>query len=121
MEPKCGVQKHETKAFNTNEKTSIILWLILSTAAFVVGLTIWFVAVATLLYRIYILATNGKIYIIHTIDFLPSGLLTWFQNNFGKSAYWFLEIDITIPLAGLGFIFIIIGFLANLAAKKVVR
>ncbi len=78
----------------------------------------WFVAVATLLYRISILVTDGKIYIIHTIDFLPPSLLTWFINNFGKSAYWFLDMDITIPLAGLGLIFVIIGVLSNLAAKK---
>jgi hypothetical protein len=100
------------------KKSIKIFWLIPSAAAFVVGLTMWFVAVATLLYRISILVTDGKIYIIHTIDFLPPSLLTWFINNFGKSAYWFLDMDISIPLFGLGLIFIIIGVLSNLAAKK---
>ena len=79
----------------------------------------WLAAVASWIYRIFTFVVDSKMNVLNTINFLPPIILKWFLNNFGRSAYWFLDMDITIPIVGMGLVFIVIGILFNLAAKKI--
>ena len=100
------------------KKSFIILWLIPSAAGLAIGTMLWLVAVLLWIYRLFIFAKDGEFEIIHTINVLPDGMLDWLLNKFGRSAYWFIDMDITIPIIVMGLIFIIIGILCNSASKK---